>query len=77
MPILSRRGGFGTDRRFVFLGFDCWNSEVCSKTLGIASFYLRAVCMNRNLWGVEDFEKSPSGIRNLPRNGAFTKQHWR
>ncbi|TPK23958.1 DUF932 domain-containing protein [Mesorhizobium sp. B2-5-9] len=40
-----------------FRGFYCWNSEVGSKTLGIASFYLRAVCMNRNLWGVEGFEK--------------------
>jgi hypothetical protein len=38
-----------------FRGFYCWNSEVGSKTLGIASFYLRAVCMNRNLWGVENF----------------------
>ena len=27
-----------------FRGFYCWNSEVGSKTLGIASFYLRAVC---------------------------------
>jgi hypothetical protein len=24
---------------------------------GMASFYLRAVCQNRNLWGVEDFEE--------------------
>ena len=40
-----------------FRGFYCWNSEVGSKTLGIASFYLRAVCMNRNLWGVENFEQ--------------------
>ena len=40
-----------------FPGFYCWNSEVGSKTLGIASFYLRAVCMNRNLWGVENFEQ--------------------
>ena len=40
-----------------FRGFYCWNTEVGSKTLGIASFYLRAVCMNRNLWGVEDFEE--------------------
>ena len=31
--------------------------EVGAKTLGIASFYLRAVCQNRNLWGVEDFEE--------------------
>src|SRR5216684_3954714 len=40
-----------------FRGFYCWNSEVGSRTLGIASFYLRAVCMNRNLWGVENFEE--------------------
>ena len=40
-----------------FRGFYAWNSEVGSKTLGIASFYLRAVCQNRNLWGVEDFEQ--------------------
>lgn len=40
-----------------FRGFYCWNSEVGSKTLGMATFYLRAVCMNRNLWGVENFEE--------------------
>ena len=40
-----------------FRGFYCWNSEVGTKTLGIASFYLRAVCQNRNLWGVEDFQE--------------------
>jgi hypothetical protein len=40
-----------------FRGFYCWNSEVGAKTLGIASFYLRAVCQNRNLWGVEGFEE--------------------
>ena len=40
-----------------FRGFYCWNSEVSAKTLGIASFYLRAVCQNRNLWGVEDFQE--------------------
>ena len=33
-----------------FRGFYCWNSEVGARTLGIASFYLRAVCQNRNLW---------------------------
>ncbi len=42
---------------FFFRGFYCWNSEVGAKTLGIASFYLRAVCQNRNLWGVEDFQE--------------------
>ncbi|MGD1882624.1 MAG: DUF932 domain-containing protein [Paracoccaceae bacterium] len=40
-----------------FRGFYCWNSEVGAKTLGIASFYLRAVCQNRNLWRVEDFQE--------------------
>lgn len=40
-----------------FRGFYAWNSEVGSKTLGIASFYLRAVCCNRNLWGCENFEE--------------------
>ena len=40
-----------------FRGFYYWNSEVGAKTLGMASFYLRAVCQNRNLWGVEDFEE--------------------
>jgi len=38
------------DPDLFFRGFYCWNSEVGSKTLGIATFYLRAVCMNRNLW---------------------------
>jgi len=45
------------DPDLYFRGFYAWNSEVGSKTLGIASFYLRAVCMNRNLWGVEDFQE--------------------
>lgn len=40
-----------------FRGFYCWNSEVGAKTLGLASFFLRAVCQNRNLWGVEDFQE--------------------
>ncbi|MEC4594824.1 DUF932 domain-containing protein [Nitrospirillum amazonense] len=40
-----------------FRGFYCWNSEVGSKTLGIASFFLRGVCQNRNLWGVEGLEE--------------------
>ena len=40
-----------------FRGFYCWNSEVGAKTLGIASFYLRAVCQNRNIWGQEEFQQ--------------------
>jgi len=45
------------DPDLYFRGFYAWNSEVGSKTLGVATFYLRAVCMNRNLWGVENFEE--------------------
>jgi hypothetical protein len=55
-PIEAGRLANG-DPDLYFRGFYCWNSEVGSKTLGIASFYLRAVCMNRNLWGVEGFEE--------------------
>ncbi|MEM7693252.1 MAG: DUF932 domain-containing protein [Pseudomonadota bacterium] len=42
---------------YFFRGFYCWNSEVGAKTLGIASFYLRGVCANRCLWGVENFSE--------------------
>ena len=45
------------DPDLCFRGFYCWNSEVGSKTLGMASFFLRAVCMNRNIWGAEGFEE--------------------
>lgn len=41
----------------LFRGFYAWNSEVGDKKVGVASFYLRAVCMNRNLWGVEGFQE--------------------
>ncbi|WP_024277776.1 hypothetical protein [Xanthobacter sp. 126] len=55
-PIEAGRLPDGSPDLF-FRGFYCWNSEVGAKALGIASFYLRAVCQNRNLWGVEDFEE--------------------
>ncbi|WP_375195579.1 DUF932 domain-containing protein [Sphingobium sp.] len=55
-PIEAGRLANG-DPDLFFRGFYCWNSEVGSKTLGMATFYLRAVCMNRNLWGVENFEE--------------------
>jgi hypothetical protein len=55
-PIEAGRLANG-DPDLFFRGFYCWNSEVGSKTFGIATFYLRAVCMNRNLWGVENFEE--------------------
>lgn len=45
------------DPDVVFRGFYAWNSEVGSKTIGIAAFYMRAACQNRNLWGVEGFRE--------------------
>lgn len=40
----------------MFRGFYLQNSEMGTRSLKLAAFYLRAVCMNRNLWGVEHFE---------------------
>ncbi len=45
------------DPDLFFRGFYAWNSEVGSTTLGVATFYLRAVCMNRNIWGAENFQE--------------------
>ena len=42
-----------------FRGFYCWNSEVGAKTLGIASFYLRAVQPPRD---AEGLRSNPLGI---------------
>lgn len=42
------------DPDLIFRGFYVWNSEVGARSLGIATFWLRAVCQNRNLWGVEN-----------------------
>jgi hypothetical protein len=55
-PIEAGRQPNG-DPDLFFRGFYCWNSEVGSKTLGIGTLYLGAVCMDRNLWGVENFEE--------------------
>lgn len=41
----------------MFRGFYVWNSEVGGRTFGFASMYLRGVCQNRNLWGVEGFNE--------------------
>jgi hypothetical protein len=42
----------------MFRGFYVWNSEVGQRTFGIATMYLRGVCQNRNLWGVEGFSEA-------------------
>ncbi len=41
----------------MFRGFYISNSEVGNGSLRLAAFYLRAVCCNRILWGVEGFEE--------------------
>jgi hypothetical protein len=42
---------------YMFRGVIVSNSEVGAGTARIAGFWLRAVCMNRNLWGCEGFEE--------------------
>jgi hypothetical protein len=41
----------------MFRGFYVWNSEVGHRSFGVATMYLRGVCQNRNLWGVEGFSE--------------------
>lgn len=45
------------DPDLMFRGFYVWNSEVGERTFGVATMYLRGVCQNRNLWGVEGFNE--------------------
>lgn len=42
---------------YVFRGFYVTNSEVGKGALKICTFYLRAICCNRIMWGVEGFEE--------------------
>lgn len=50
----GRRGGqMGSFAR----GFFVWNSEVGSRTLGIATFLFDYVCSNRLVWGAQGFEE--------------------
>lgn len=41
----------------MFRGFYVQNSEVGSASMKVAAFYLRALCCNRIMWGVEGFEE--------------------
>jgi len=41
----------------MFRGFYVTNSEVGKSSLKLAAFYLRAICCNRIMWGVEGFEE--------------------
>jgi len=68
-------GRWRTDRRFVFPGLLLLELEVGSKT-SHRPFYLRAVCMNRNLWGVENFEEITPAFK-LPDSVLLTRRHRR
>jgi hypothetical protein len=41
----------------MFRGFYVSNSEMGSQSLKVATFYMRSLCCNRIMWGVEDFEE--------------------
>lgn len=58
-----------------FRGFYAWNSEVGSKTLGIASFYLRAVCMIAICGAYRISSRLLSATRNSPRNASPMRLH--
>lgn len=45
------------DPDLVYRGFYVWNSEVGARSAGIATMYMRGVCQNRILWGVEGFNE--------------------
>lgn len=45
------------DDDLVFRGFYVTNSEVGRSAMKIAAFYLRAICCNRIMWGVEGFQE--------------------
>lgn len=53
----------------LFPGFVVSNSEVGTRSLVIESFYLRGVCQNRNLWGVEE----RSRVRIIHRGKALER----
>lgn len=69
------------DPDLIFRGFYAYNSEVGARSLGIATFWLRGVCFNRNLWGVEDFDHlriihSQNGNVRFEREAAPALEHY-
>jgi hypothetical protein len=54
IEVPNRRHG---QRGSLARGFFVWNSEVGSKTLGIATFLFDYVCSNRMVWGAEGYEE--------------------
>lgn len=45
------------DPDLVFRGFYVWGSELGARSGGVAAFYLRGICCNRLMWGVEGFQE--------------------
>lgn len=65
-PIVVGKARNGEDD-IMFRGFYVANSEVGAGAMTIATFYLRALCCNRIMWGVEGFEKiSMRHSKNAP-----------
>lgn len=54
IEVPNRRHG---QRGSMARGFFVWNSEVGSKTLGIATFLFDYVCCNRIVWGAEGYQE--------------------
>ena len=55
-----------------FRGFYCWNSEVGAKTLGMASFYLRAVCPV-SYTHLDVYKRQPADSKRALAHGPRTK----
>lgn len=54
IEMANRRNGQGGS---LARGFFVWNSEEGSKSIGAAFFLFDFVCMNRIIWGVEEFKE--------------------
>lgn len=54
ISVANRRDGKSGD---LARGFFVWNSEVGSTSFGIALFLFDYVCMNRIVWGVEEYKE--------------------
>ena len=65
LPVVPGQASPGRERRGLARGFFCWNSEVGSATLGIATFLFDYVCCNRMVWGATRYRKIT--LRHTPK----------
>lgn len=71
-PIAIGKTKDGADD-IMFRGFYISNSEMGTRSMKLAAFYLRAICCNRIMWGVEHFEEMTlRHSKNAP--GRFIEQ---